>query len=66
MRRGLETALLMYSCVVNQNFSPAALPPNRSSRDFEIYCLNCPKSAKRGVKGIPPPGVGGCPLELGI
>ena len=60
MSRGLETAFLMYLWVVNQNFSPAALPPSRFSRDFEIYCLNCPKSAKRGVKGIPPPpGVGG-------
>ena len=63
--RGLETAFLMYFWVVNQKISPAALPPSRFSRDFEIYCLNCPKSAKRGVKGIPPPGVVGSPLYLG-
>mgnify|MGYP004404168291 CR=1 FL=1 len=49
--RGLETAFLMYLWVVNQNFSPAALLPNRFSRDFEIYCLNCPKSAKIGLGG---------------
>ena len=49
--RGLETAFLMYLWVVNQKISPAALPPSRFSRDFEIYCLNCPKSAKIGLGG---------------
>ena len=48
--RGLETAFLMYLWVANQKFTPAALPPSRFSRDFEIYCLNCPKSGGGGAK----------------
>ena len=31
------------------------VPPPAVLVDFEIYCLNCPKSAKTGLGGGPPP-----------